>query len=92
MSDGQDLNSHRTQLLGLLREYGKIYNVPVAAEQPATRIWDRPLQDPEDKSKWNPQTINHWRFSDLTKRLLKKRYGILAGPALTFDGQVPGCK
>jgi hypothetical protein len=92
MSDGQDLNSKRTQLLGLWHEHGKTFNALVAAEQPATQILDRPLQDPDDKSKWNPQTIKHWRFFDLNKRLLIRRYGILAGPALTFDCQVPGCQ
>ncbi len=89
MSDEQDLNSQRTKLLKLWHQYGKTYNVFVPAEQPAPRIWDRPLQEHADTSKWNPQAIKHWRFLELSKRLLKKRYRILAGPALTFDCQVP---
>lgn len=59
------------------------------AEQPAPLVWDRQLQEPDDKSRWNPQTIKHWRFFQLTKEFLKGRYRILAGPALVFDCQVP---
>ncbi len=89
MSDEQDLNAQRTRMMEIWHEYGKTYNVFVPTEQPVPRAWDRPLQEPEDKSRWNPQTIKHWRFFELTKRLLKRRYGILSGPALTFDCQVP---
>jgi hypothetical protein len=89
MSDEQDLNTQRTRMMEIWHEYGKTYNVFVPTGQPVPRAWDRPLQEPEDKSKWNPQTIKHWRFFELTKRLLKRRYGILSGPALTFDCQVP---
>ena len=89
MSDEEDLSAQRTRMMQIWHEYGKAYNVFVPAEQPAPRMWDRPLQEPDDRSKWNPQTIKHWRFFDLTKRLLKKRYGILAGPALKFNCQVP---
>jgi hypothetical protein len=83
------LNAQRTRLMEIWHEYGKTFNSFVPEEQPAPRIWDRPLQEPDDKSKWNPQTIKHWRFFELTERLLKKRYGILSGPALPFDCQVP---
>jgi hypothetical protein len=89
MHDKEDLNAQRTRMMEIWHEYGKSYNVFVPAEQPAPWIWDRPLQEPDDKSRWNPQTIKHWRFLVLTKRLLKKRYGVLSGPALTFDCQVP---
>ncbi|MBI5250608.1 MAG: hypothetical protein HY912_14050 [Desulfomonile tiedjei] len=59
MSDEQDLNAQRTRMMEIWHEYGKSYNVFVSAEQPVPRIWDGPLQEPDDKSKWNPQTIKH---------------------------------
>ncbi len=89
MSDEEDINAQRTRMMEIWHEYGKTFNVFVPAEQPVPRIWDGPLQEPDDQSRWHPQTIKHWRFFDLTKRLLKKRYGILAGPALRFDCQAP---
>ena len=69
-------------------EYGKAYNVFVPDEQPAPKIWDRPLAEPGEKGTWDPQTIKHWRFFELTRDFLRTRYadhGILPGPALIFD-------
>ncbi len=88
MSEDQE-QDERTGLLRAWHEYGKAYNVFLPNEQPAPRVWDRPLPEPDDNNRWNPQTIKHWRFFKHTKELLKNRYGILAGPALVFDCQVP---
>ncbi len=92
MSDEQDLNFQRAELLRLWHEYGKAYNVFVPPEQPDPHEWDRPLTPPDDKGTLDPQALKHWRYFEKTRDFLRQRYsdhGILAGPALTFDCLVP---
>ena len=90
--DPKDSDDQRDVLLKQWHEYGKTYNVFVPDEQPAPKIWDRPLVEPDAKGTWDPQTIKHWRFFELTRDFLRTRYaehGILSGPTLIFDCLVP---
>ena len=88
----KDSDEQRDVLLKQWHEYGKTYNVFVPDEQPAPKSWDRPLVEPDQKGKWDPQTTKHWRFFELTRDFLRTRYaehGILSGPTLIFDCLVP---
>ena len=90
--DPKDSDDQRDILLKQWHEYGKAYNVFVPDEQPAPKVWDRPLVEPGENGTWDPQTIKHWRFFELTRDFLRKRYaehGILSDPTLIFDCLVP---
>jgi hypothetical protein len=92
MSDEQDLNFQRAELLKLWHDYGKAYNVFVPEEQPHPHNWDRPFQTCDERGTLDPQALKHWRYFEKTKDFLRQRYvdhRILLGPALTFDCLVP---
>jgi hypothetical protein len=80
----------RDKLVEAWKQYGADYNVFVPDEQPTPKGdgWDRPLPEPADTGTVDPQFMKHWRFFDSTRSFLRQRYaefGLLQGPALTFD-------
>jgi len=88
----QDQDDPREILLKQWHQYGNTYNVFVPDEEPAPKVWDRPLKEPDEKGTWDPQSIKHWRFFELTRDFLRRRYSehrILLGPTLIFDCLVP---
>jgi hypothetical protein len=88
MSDEQDLNARRTQLLKLWHEYGKAFNVFVPEEQPFPEEWELDLPGSDEKGRLSPQVLKHWEQLFPTKEFLRVRYAqyqILKGPSLWFD-------